>query len=323
MPSCRTSGQSTVWIRRAIKVKSINNNQNSFISFFRKYGADYIFALPFCILFFLFTVFPVVASVILSFTNFNAIQTPQFIGMSNYINLLLDDGLFLKALKNTLILSVITGPGGFILSLAVAWMLNELGNKTRAFITLLFYGPSIAGGAYTIWQIIYSGDMYGFLNSLLIEFGIINTPIQWLTDTKYMMPAAIVAILWLSFGTGFLSLISGFKNVDKTLYEAAAVDGIKNRYQELWYVTLPMMKPQLTFSAVMTVTSSFGMGGIITAIFGFPSSGYALHTLAHHMQDYGNTRFEMGYASSIAVILFVLMVSVNGIVQRMLKKIGG
>ena len=292
------------------------------IGFFKKYGSDYLFAAPFMILFCIFTVFPVVASFVVSFTNFNSVQMPKFIGISNYFNLFLDDGLFLTALKNTLILAVITGPIGFLLNLLVAWMVNELGNRSRAVVTLLFYAPSIAGGAYSVWQIILSGDIYGFLNGILMDFGFINRPIQWLTDTEYMMPAAIVAILWLSFGTGFLSLISGFKNVDKSLYEAGAVDGVRNRYQELWYITLPTMKPQLMFSAVMSITGSFGMGGVITAIFGFPSSGYALHTLAHHMLDYGGTRFEMGYASTIAVVLFVIMVTINGLVQRMLNKIG-
>jgi multiple sugar transport system permease protein len=242
--------------------------------------------------------------------------------LSNYFNLFLDDGLFLTALKNTFLLSVITGPIGYLLNLMIAWMVNELDNTARAFVTLLFYSPAISGGAYAIWAIIYSGDMYGFLNGVLLKLGFISTPIQWLTDTKYMMGAAIAVILWLSFGTGFLSLIAGFKNVDKSLYEAAAVDGIKNRYQELWYITLPTMKPQLMFSAVMSITGSFGMGGVITAVFGFPSSGYALHTLAHHMEDYGSTRFEMGYASAIAVVLFVIMVSSNGIVQRLLNKLG-
>lgn len=301
---------------------SMNKKRLGSAGFFKKYGEDYLFAAPFCILFFIFTVVPVAASAILSFTNFNAIQPPRFVGFSNYFNLLLDDGLFLTALKNTLVLSVITGPLGFLLNFVVAWMANELGNRLRAIITLFFYAPSIAGGAYSVWQIIYSGDVYGFLNGLLIDFGITSTPIQWLTDTQYMMPAAIVAVLWLSFGTGFLSLISGFKNVDKSLYEAGAVDGVKNRYQELWYITLPTLKPQLMFSAVMSITGSFGMGGVITAIFGFPSSGYALHTLAHHMQDYGSTRFEMGYASAIAVILFVIMVTANGVIQRMLSKLG-
>lgn len=299
-----------------------NKRKMSISAFLYKYGEDYLFAAPFMILFCIFTVFPVVASFFISFTNFNSVQMPKFVGLSNYFNLFLDDGLFLTALKNTLILAVITGPLGFLLNLLVAWMVNELGNRSRAVVTLFFYGPSIAGGAYSVWQIILNGDVYGFLNGVLIEFGIINQPIQWLTNTEYMMPAAIVAVLWLSFGTGFLSLISGFKNVDKSLYEAGAVDGIRNRYQELWFITLPTMKPQLMFSAVMSITGSFGMGAVLTAIFGFPSSGYALHTLAHHMQDYGSTRFEMGYASTIAVVLFVIMITANGIIQRMLNKIG-
>ena len=186
----------------------------------------------------------------------------------------------------------------------------------------MFYAPVISGGAYTVWQTIYSGDAYGFLNGALMSLGLIDAPIQWLTDTSYMMPAAIVIILWMSFGTGFLSLIAGFKNVDKTLYEAGAVDGIKNRFQELWFITLPYMKPQLMFSAVMSITGAFGIGDVITAVFGFPTSGYALHTLVHHMQDYGNTRFEMGYASSIAVILFIIMIAANEIVQKLLRKVG-
>ncbi len=293
-----------------------------FKAFLKKYGPDYLFAAPFVILFFIFTVVPVIASIVLSLTNYNTIQFPDFVGLDNYFNLILDDALFMTALKNTLLLSVITGPLGYLLSLMVAWLVNELGNRTRSLVTLLFYTPSIAGGAYLIWQIIYSGDMYGFLNGVLINLGIIDTPIQWLTDTNYMFPAAIVAVLWMSFGTGFLSLIAGFKNVDKTLYEAAAVDGIKNRYQELWYITLPSMRPQLMFSAVMSITGAFGTGAVITGIFGFPSSGYALHTLAHHMGDYGSTRFEMGYACAIAVILFAIQVVTNSVIQKMLRKVG-
>ena len=290
--------------------------------FIREYGTDYLFAAPFFILFILFTLLPIVASAILSFTDFNAVSIQRFVGIRNYLNLILDDGLFLQALKNTFFLSVVTGPVGYFLCLLVAWLLNELGDRMRSFITLLFYAPVISGGAYTVWQIIYSGDAYGFLNGVLLKLGFIDAPIQWLTDTSYMMPAAIVLILWMSFGTGFLSLIAGFKNVDKTLYEAGEVDGIRNRFQELWYITLPYMKPQLMFSAIMSITGAFGIGDVITAVFGFPTSGYALHTLVHHMQDYGNTRFEMGYASAVAIVLFLIMIAANGLVQRMLRKVG-
>ena len=204
----------------------------------------------------------------------------------------------------------------------LAWVLNEFDDRLRAVLTMLCYAPTLSGGAYMIWNIIYSGDSYGFLNGILINLGIIYSPIQWLTDSKYMMISAIIVILWMSFGSGFLSMIAGFKNVDRTQYEAAAVDGIKNRYQELWYITLPSMKPQLMFSAVMSITSSFGMGDIITAIYGFPSSNYALYTLVHMLQDYGNTRFEMGYASAIATVLFLIMVLSNHFVQKLIRKVG-
>lgn len=290
--------------------------------FIREYGTDYLFAAPFFILFILFTLLPIAASAVLSFTDFNAVSIQRFVGIRNYLNLILDDGLFLQALKNTFFLSVVTGPVGYFLCLLVAWLLNELGDRMRSFITLLFYAPVISGGAYTVWQIIYSGDAYGFLNGVLLKLGFIDAPIQWLTDTSFMMPAAIVLILWMSFGTGFLSLIAGFKNVDKTLYEAGEVDGVRNRFQELWYITLPYMKPQLMFSAIMSITGAFGIGDVITAVFGFPTSGYALHTLVHHMQDYGNTRFEMGYASAVAIVLFLIMIAANGLVQRMLRKVG-
>ena len=283
---------------------------------------DGLFMLPYLLLFAAFTVIPVLISFGLSFTYFNVLEPPRFIGMSNYVQLLLDDEIFVLALKNTLILSLITGPVGFFLCFGLAWMINEFGPRTRAVLTLLFYAPVISGGAYMIWQIVFSGDVYGYLNGILLDLGIIYTPIQWLTDSSYMMPAAITVILWMSFGAGFLSFVAGFKNIDMRLYEAAAVDGIRDRWQELWYITLPCMKPQLLFGAVMSITGSFGVGDVITGVFGYPSTNYALHTLVHHLQDHGSIRLEMGYACAIAVVLFFLMVGANQIVQRLLRRVG-
>ena len=283
---------------------------------------DGLFMLPYLLLFAAFTVIPVLISFGLSLTYFNVLEPPRFIGMSNYVQLLLDDEIFVLALKNTLILSLITGPVGFFLCFGLAWMINEFGPRTRAVLTLLFYAPVISGGAYMIWQIIFSGDAYGYLNGILLDLGIIYTPIQWLTDSSYMMPAAITVILWMSFGAGFLSFVAGFKNIDMRLYEAAAVDGIRDRWQELWYITLPCMKPQLLFGAVMSITGSFGVGDVITGVFGYPSTNYALHTLVHHLQDHGSIRLEMGYACAIAVVLFFLMVGANQIVQRLLRRVG-
>ncbi len=283
---------------------------------------DYLFMSPYLIIFFVFTVLPVVMAIVLSFTYFNVLEAPSFTGVSNYINLIVDDSLFMKALINTLVLAVVTGPAGFFLSLLLAWLINEFDPRVRAFLTLLIYAPSISGGAFMIWQIIYSGDAYGYLNGILLKLNLIYTPIQWTTDENYMMISAIIVIIWLSFGAGFLSFVAGFKNIDSRLYEAAAVDGLRNRWQELWYITLPAMKPQLMFGAVMSITGSFGVGGTITGIFGFPSTNYALHTLVHHMQDYGSVRYEMGYACAIAVMLFVLMVGANKLIQRLLRNVG-
>lgn len=286
--------------------------------FWSHYSEDYLFMLPYLLIFFTFVLLPVLISVVLSFTRFDIVQSPSFIGIRNYLRLFIDDSLFPIALKNTLLLALVTGPLGFFLSLLVAWLLNELGTRTRSVLTLFFYAPVISGGAYAIWQIIYSGDTYGFLNGFLMNMGLIYKPIQWLTDSSYMMGSAMVVLIWMSFGSGFLSFIAGFKNVDSRLYEAAAIDGIKNRFQEMWYITLPSMKPQLMFGAVMSITSSFGTGTIISAIYGFPSTNYAVYTLVHLLEDYGNVRYEMGYASAIATVLFAIMLGSNLIVQRIL-----
>lgn len=294
----------------------------AFREFWQKFGWDYAFVAPFMLLFFLFTVVPVIISIGLSFTNFNVFQTPLFVGIENYRTLLMDDKIFLLAVQNTLLISVVTGPVGYFISLLLAWVVNEFSPGVRTLLTLLFYAPSISGGAYVIFQIIFSGDAHGLINGVLMDMNLIYEPFQWLSDTKYMMFVAIFVILWMSLGTSFLSFIAGYQNVDRSLYEAAAVDGIRNRWQELWYITLPSMRPQLMFGAVMSITGSFGVGGMLTGLFGNPSTGYAVHTMVHHLQDYGSVRFEMGYASAIAVLLFFLMVASNGLVQHLLKKLG-
>lgn len=281
-----------------------------------------MFVFPYTFLFALFYVLPIIISICLSFTYYNVLENPVFNGLGNYFNLIFNDPLFLKALSNTLIISLIVGPGGYFLSLFLAWNLCEFNKGLRTVFTLLLYAPSISGGAYMIWQIIYSGDQYGWLNGILMYFNIIFEPIQWLTDTDYMMPAAVVAILWTSLGTSFLAFIAGFQTMDNSLFEAGAIDGIRNRWQELWYITLPSMRPQLMFGAVMSITSSFGVGDIISNLFGFPSTNYALYTVVHQLQDYGGIRFEMGYASAIATVLFIIMLTINQAVQKLLAKVG-
>jgi len=289
---------------------------------FKKNKNLYFMMLPFLILFFTFTILPVITSIIFSFTDFNVLQFPGYVGLENYKKLLLNDTIFLAAIKNTFIIAVITGPIGYLLSFLMAWLINELPTKIRAVLTIIFYAPSISGNVYLIFTLLFSNDPYGYLNAKLLDWGIIETAILWLKDPKYMLTIVIIVSLWMSLGFGFLSFIAGLQTIDKTQYEAGEVDGISNRWQELWFITLPNMKPQLMFGAVMAITSSLGVGDLTTALVGFPSPGYATHTIVNHLNDYGSIRMEMGYASSIAVLLFGTMIICNRLVQRFIKRVG-
>lgn len=282
----------------------------------------YFMLAPFFLLFIIFTILPVILSMFLSLTDFNMLQMPNIVWFDNFTRLFLEDEIFLIACKNTLIFAAITGPVSYMLSLLIAWFINELPPKIRSVVTLIFYAPSISGQVYLIWKTLFSSDAYGWVNATMMKLGLISSPILWFEDADYVMPLCIVVALWTSLGTAFLSFIAGFQTIDRSLYEAAAVDGIKNRWQELWYITLPTMKPQLMFGAVLSITSSFGFGAIVTALCGFPSVDYAAHTIMHHLDDYGGSRYEVGYASAIAVVLFVIMFSCNIIIKKALAKVG-
>lgn len=283
---------------------------------------SYILMAPYAILFLMFTVLPVIMSILISFTHFNMLEFPKFIGWQNYGRLFLEDDIFLIAVKNTLLLATITGPISYIACFIFAWLINELSPKLRAFMTLVFYAPSISGNIFFIWQIMFSGDRYGIINGLLMRLGIILEPILWLKTEAYIMPIIIIVQLWLSLGTGFLAFIAGLQTVDKTLFEAGAVDGIRNRWQELWYITLPSMRPQLMFGAVIQLTTAFAVSDVSINLAGFPSVNYAGETIVTHLIDFGTIRFEMGFASAIATVLFILMLSTNLFVQKLLRKVG-
>ena len=288
----------------------------------KKNKTAYFMLAPFFILFIVFTVLPVFLSIIFSLTDFNMLQMPNWKGLSNYTRLFVEDEIFMLAIQNTIIFACVTGPVSYLLSLLVAWFVNELPPKIRAIVTLVFYAPSISGQVYLIWSTLFSSDAYGWANATLIKLGIITDPILWFQDANYVMGLCIVVALWTSLGTSFLAFIAGFQIVDRSMYEAAAVDGIKNRWQELWYITLPTMRPQMMFGAVLAITNSFGFGGVVTALCGFPSVDYAAHTIMHHLDDYGGSRYEIGYASAIAVVLFIIMFGSNILVKKALAKVG-
>ena len=307
--------------KKAVSRKDMSKLQWTWKEMKRNWVA-YLMVAPYMLIFTCFTVIPVVLSIFISFTDFNMLELPNIVYFDNYIRLFLDDDIFLIAAKNTLIFAAIVGPVSYIMSFMVAWFINELSPKIRAIVTLVFYAPSISGQVYLVWATLFSGDAYGWVNAWLLKLGIVTTPIAFFQDADYVMRLCIVVALWTSLGTSFLSFIAGLQGVDRSLYEAGAVDGIKNRWQELWYIVLPSMKPQLMFGAIMAITSSFGFGTIVTALCGFPSVDYAAHTIMHHLEDYGSMRFEIGYSSTIAVVLFLVMIGANMLVKKIISKVG-
>ncbi len=290
-----------------------------FIKGIKQHKVSILFCMPFMLLFFVFVVVPIVVALALSFTQYDMFQAPKWVGLDNYLMLFLEDEVFLIALKNSLVFGLIYAPGSLIICLLGAWFISDFSPKMRTVLTFIFYAPSLTGGMAAIWALIFSGDSYGFLNSILMQFNIISSPQQWLTNPKYMWAIWIIVSLWGSMGTGFLSFVAAFRGRDVSLYEAGAMDGIKNRLQELWYITLPIMRPQLMFTALTSISAGFGASSVM---FGNPSTNYTVHTLAMHMGDYMSTRLELGVASCFTVIMFILMVGTNSLFKKFLDRIG-
>lgn len=282
----------------------------------------YVLLGPFLVLFFLLTVLPVLSSAVLSLFNFDMVSLPKFIGFDNYVRMFIEDDIFLTVLKNTVVLAILTGPAGFLLSFVLAWMINEFGPFLRTVLSFMFYVPALTGGGLLIWTIMFSGDSYGYINALLLSLGIITSPVQWLSNASAIVPIVVVVQLWSSMGVSFLANISALQNVNPELYEAGAVDGIRNRWQELWYITLPGMKSMLLFSAVMTIASAFSISSIITQLAGYPTVNYAADTVVSYLSDVGSVKYEMGYASALSVILFALMFGTRKLIVGLLNKVG-
>ncbi len=288
----------------------------------RKNKFCYLYLAPFFILFGIFVIAPVVMAIILSFTSYNLTQPPQFVGIANYTALFFSDTVFTKSMVNTLTMAIVVGPFSYIGALILAWALNELSPKLRTALVFFIYAPSISGNAFIIWQLLFSGDQFGYINSLLLNWGLISEPIYFLFDTKYMMTVVIIVTMWMSMGTQFLSFVAGLQGLDHALFEAGCIDGIRNRWQELWFITLPQLKPQLMFGAVMSITGAFTVGNVGAMLCGNPSTEYAVHTLVNHMTDYATVKYEFGYACAIATLLFLAMIACNELIKLLLKNVG-
>ncbi len=289
---------------------------------FQEQLPSYIMLAPFLIFFIIFLVLPILSSIVFSFTNFDMINAPSFVGLDNYLRMVLDDDVFPTVFGNTMLFAIICGPAGFILAFVLAWFINEFSPIVRTLLSFMFYAPALVGNAHFIWTVAFSSDSYGYINSALLSLGLITEPVTWLSTAEYIKPIVIAVQLWSSMGVSFLSNISGLQNVNQELYEAGSIDGIRNRWQELWYITLPTMKNMLLFSAVMAISSAFSISAIAIQLAGFPSVSYAADTIVSHMQDLGTVRFELGYASAVSVVLFLIMILFRLLVGKLLNMTG-
>lgn len=281
-----------------------------------------VLALPFLLLFFLMTILPILTSLVLSFCSYDTLSSPKFVGLDNFLRMFVTDDMFGKVATNTLIFAVVTAPAGFLLSYVLAWFINEFNPAVRSFLSFLFYAPALVGNAYFIWQTAFSADAYGYVNSLLLSLGLLNEPVQWLKEPSYIVPIIIGVTLWSSMGVSFLADIAGLQSVNPSLYEAGAIDGIRNRWQELWYITLPSMKEILLFGAVMQIAGAFSIGAVITTMCGYPTVNNCADTIVMYLADIANTRMEMGYAAAISIFLFGMMAIFRTVVARLLSNTG-
>lgn len=292
---------------------------------FRRFWAfrtSYVMMTPFFIGFFLFTILPVLAALALSLTSYDILQAPTWIGLQNFQTMFLYDNVFIIAVKNTLIYGIITGPIGLLLSFFFAWIINRVRVSWRVPLTLALYAPSLQSGITVglIANYFLATDQYGLFNYALMRMGLTHKPITWLSDPHLIMPTLIGITLWMSMGTGFLIFLSGLQTVKPELYEAARVDGVRNAWQELFYITIPQMKPFLLMNGILAVVNSFGGSGLLGLAGGVNSPDYAALSIADYATDYASTRFMMGYAAALAVIMFVWSYGLGRLLQNWLME---
>lgn len=305
--------------------KTLVHKREKWQSFFRGLvlNRHYYFMLaPFFILFFIFTVAPIISSVFISLTDFNMIQSPKLVGLSNYFRLFLNDDVFLTAIRNTVAIALVAGPISYLACWLIAWQVNEFGSGLRTLFTLVFYIPSMTASAIEMWRYFFSSDSYGLVNAWLFKLGFLKQPVEWLTNPNINLSVIIGITIWLSLGVPFLAFVAGLQTLDRSLFESGAIDGIRNRWQEMWFITLPQMKPQLMFGAVMQIAASFSVASIPMSLTGFPSINYSTHTVISHVIDFGNYRYEMGYACAISTVLFIMIILAKRLLTAFLNRVG-
>lgn len=271
---------------------------------------SYLFIAPAIILFSVFVLIPVIASFFLSFTKYNTLSAPRWVGLDNYYQILFQDPRFWKALCNTTIYVVGVVPVGICVSLLLAVAIDRK-IKFKNFYKSIFFMPVVTSivAVSVIWKWLFAGEKYGLINHWLMKMGI--NPVDWLMSPTWTLPAIMIMSIWAGLGYNMILLLAGLQTIPRTFYETADIDGATGWYK-FWHITLPLLRPTLLFVVIMSMINSFqlfeqvyimtsgtgeGVGGVLDSAL----------SLVAYLYERGFQRFEMGYASAIAYILFAII----------------
>lgn len=278
----------------------------------------YLFLAPALIIIGVFILYPTAAVLFYSFTDYDIVRPPQWVGLRNFIELF-QDPIFYKALLNSFIYLLVT-PTLIILSIILAIAVNRPLRGINAF-RALYYVPVISGtiavGIAWRWLFDYNG---GLVNGLLLSTGILKEPVQWLADPAFTLPIAMLLTVWIGLGYYMMVFLAGLQNIPEELYDAAVIDGC-NGIQKHWYVTLPGLRPQIVFVAVISSLAAIevfneifvitgGLGGIL-------NSGV---TLVFYLWRQAFRLQHAGYASAIAIVLLAITLVFSILNVRLMER---
>ncbi|OGW84808.1 MAG: hypothetical protein A2987_02520 [Omnitrophica bacterium RIFCSPLOWO2_01_FULL_45_10] len=282
---------------------------------------SYFFIAPAVLLFVVFIVGPLIASFYWSFTEYNGIHPPKWVGLANYKTIFFDDPRFWKAIKNTVIYTLGVIPPGVVLSLLLAIAVDQQ-IKFKNFFRIIYFIPSVTSviALSVIWKWLFAGEKYGLINYFLLSLGL--KPIDWLMSPVWTLPAIMIMSIWAGIGYNMILFLAGLQTIPSTVYEAADIDGA-NVLEKFWHITLPLLKPTMVFVVIMgfiasfqvferiyiMTESEFGIGGVLDSAL----------TLVAYLYDMGFRKFQMGYASALGYVVFIVIFLVTIINLKFVK----
>jgi len=264
----------------------------------------YLFLLPWFIGFFGLTIGPIITSLYLSFTDFDLLTSPEWIGAQNYIRMFTNDPKFWASMRITMFFVIFSVPLKLAFALAVAMLLNR-GMKGLPLYRALFYLPSLLGASVAIailWRQIFARD--GLVNDFLAIFGIEGP--SWISNPQYSLWTLIVLSIW-QFGSPMIIFLAGLRQIPQDMYEAASLDGA-SKWRQFYKITLPLLTPVVFFNAIIQTIEafkSFTPAFIISGGTGNPINSTLFYTLYLYQEAFGF--FRMGYASALAWVLLALV----------------